>query len=67
MNHCPVCGQRSIGKVGTGQYFCWDCCVEFTVKDNDIKVFDVQADGSLLLADDYVLEQPVILHQEGVT
>ncbi|BBB92889.1 MAG TPA: hypothetical protein PKA28_02350 [Methylomusa anaerophila] len=49
---CPVCGQRGIGKVGAGQYYCWDCCVEFTLGENDIKIFNVEMDGTLTLYGD---------------
>ncbi|MDR1702433.1 MAG: hypothetical protein LBR56_06635 [Sporomusaceae bacterium] len=45
---CPVCGQRGVGKVGANQYYCWDCCVEFIVRDDeDVRVFNVEADGTL--------------------
>lgn len=52
MTTCPVCGQRGIGKVGADQYYCWDCCVEFAVRGHDLKVFNVEADGTLTLYDD---------------
>ncbi|MFS8639770.1 MAG: hypothetical protein LOD90_02955 [Symbiobacteriaceae bacterium] len=26
---CPVCGGNATGKIGTGEYYCWDCCIEF--------------------------------------
>lgn len=47
MTTCPVCGRRAIGKVGSDQYYCWECCVEFMVKGQAVKIFDVQADGTL--------------------
>lgn len=46
---CPVCGHRSIGKVGTDQYYCWDCCVEFVLQGQDVKIYNVQDDGTLSL------------------
>ncbi|VBB06027.1 Hypothetical protein LUCI_1238 [Lucifera butyrica] len=49
---CPVCGQRTVGKVGADQYFCWDCCVEFIMSGQSFKVFDVELDGTLTLHDD---------------
>jgi len=52
MTICPVCGQRGIGKVGADQYYCWDCCVEFVVRDQGVKVFNVESDGTLTLYDD---------------
>lgn len=44
---CPVCNQRAIGKVGADQYYCWECCVEFVHRGQDVKVFSVELDGSL--------------------
>ena len=29
--NCPNCGGRSIGRVGTAQYYCWECCIEFSL------------------------------------
>ena len=52
MTTCPVCGQRGIGKVGADQYYCWDCCVEFTVRNQDVRIFNVESDGTLTLYDD---------------
>ena len=48
MTHCPACGGRGIGKIGIGQYYCQDCCVEFAVKGNQVKLYTVQDDGSVL-------------------
>lgn len=48
MTHCPVCGGRGVGKVGIGQYYCRDCYVEFRVKSEQVKVYTVQDDGTLL-------------------
>lgn len=44
---CPLCGQREIGKIGTDQYYCWNCCVELVVSDQAVKVFQIETDGSL--------------------
>ena len=44
---CPVCGQRGIGKVGANQYYCWDCCVEFAVRDHNVRIYNVEMDGTL--------------------
>ncbi|MDF2501722.1 MAG: hypothetical protein K0Q77_2436, partial [Anaerosporomusa subterranea] len=38
---CPVCGRKAVGKVASGQFYCWDCCVEFSVSDKgDVEIFD---------------------------
>ncbi len=49
---CPVCGERGIGKVGIGQYYCKDCCIEFEYKNDKIKIYSVQDDGTLLAIPD---------------
>lgn len=41
---CPVCHGREIGKIGTNQYFCWNCLVEFNDQE---EVFEISEDGSL--------------------
>ncbi len=52
MTTCPVCGQRGIGKVGADQYYCWDCCIEFMVRNQELRVYQVEVDGTLTLYDD---------------
>jgi hypothetical protein len=50
MTNCPVChSSRAIGKVGSAQFYCWDCCIEFIVRGDDVKIFNVQPDGTLTL------------------
>lgn len=56
---CPVCGRRSIGKVGVEQYFCWDCCVEFVNNGQDVTVFSIEDDGTLTIFDDDSLQDTV--------
>ncbi|MGB9976225.1 hypothetical protein [Thermovenabulum sp.] len=46
--NCPICGKNEIGKVGTNQYFCWECLMEFSVNSNKIVVYEVADDGSLI-------------------
>lgn len=48
MTSCPICNnKRAIGKVGSQQYFCWDCCIEFIVRGEEITVYNVESDGTL--------------------
>jgi ribosomal protein L37AE/L43A len=45
---CPVCGNKTAGRVAQEQYYCWDCCVEFTMKGDEVSsIYNVEADGSL--------------------
>ncbi len=48
MSYCPVCHGKTIGKVGTNQYYCWDCFLEFTSGNKGIQVYQVDEDGSLI-------------------
>ncbi|MHB1653414.1 MAG: hypothetical protein ACYCVD_13175 [Desulfitobacteriaceae bacterium] len=53
--NCPVCGGRTIGKVGVGQYYCWDCCVEFATQTDKIVIYDLAEDGSLVAWEEPIL------------
>jgi hypothetical protein len=44
--NCPVCGSRATGQVE--QFYCWDCCVEYKKQNNEISVFELAEDGSLM-------------------
>lgn len=49
MTRCPHCNCRDIGKIGTQQFYCWGCFVEFSVSsENEVKVWQVEEDGSLI-------------------
>lgn len=52
---CPVCHSKSVGKIGSNQYYCWDCCIEFLEQKNKVSVFEVADDGTLLACDDTVI------------
>lgn len=45
---CPMCLGRNVGKVGTGQYYCWDCFIEFSLSHRGVRMYRVEADGELL-------------------
>ncbi len=40
-----MCNGRAVGKIGTNQYFCWECLVEYDCKN---QIYEVQEDGSLI-------------------
>ncbi|MGC8488102.1 MAG: hypothetical protein ACP5QO_07760 [Clostridia bacterium] len=44
---CPGCQSRNVGKVGTGQYYCWDCYIEFSVSARGVRLYEVSPDGDL--------------------
>ncbi|MEW6724618.1 MAG: hypothetical protein AB1331_06845 [Bacillota bacterium] len=45
---CPNCGSRTIGRVGTAQYYCWDCCIEFVEDRAGQRMFRIEEDGSVV-------------------
>ncbi|MGE5676051.1 MAG: hypothetical protein ACM3XM_19610 [Mycobacterium leprae] len=47
---CPNCNGRCIGRVGSEQYYCWDCCVEFNVSRGAVRIYHLDADGELVAA-----------------
>lgn len=47
---CPSCAGRSIGRVGSEQYYCWDCCIEFNMGRGVIRIYHLDADGELIAA-----------------
>ncbi|AGA69912.1 hypothetical protein Desdi_2488 [Desulfitobacterium dichloroeliminans LMG P-21439] len=57
--NCPVCSGRAIGKVGVGQFYCWDCCVEFTSAMDKVVVYDLAEDGSLVAWQDQAMNEVV--------
>ncbi|HKM39458.1 MAG TPA: hypothetical protein VJ036_04225 [bacterium] len=52
---CPVCGEHYVGRVGTNQYYCRNCCLEFTPSDQGYLVYEVQDDGSLQAWEDPIM------------
>jgi len=42
---CPLCGGKTVGKIGADQFYCWDCLVEY---DSQNRVYQVAEDGSLI-------------------
>jgi len=44
---CPNCKCKDIGKIGTTQYYCWGCFIEFSLSNNKLDIFQVEEDGTL--------------------
>ncbi len=53
---CPNCKSGDIGKIGTNQYYCWNCFIELSVSDRQLHLHQVEADGSLSSLDDLFAE-----------
>lgn len=45
---CPVCNGNAVGKVGVEQFYCWNCFIEFSTLKEEVQIFEVAEDGSLL-------------------
>lgn len=61
---CPNCSSKDVGKIGTNQYYCWNCFIEMSVSNEQIaSVYQVEEDGSLhSLNDLFIEEQTVAAH-----
>ncbi|ADC50423.1 MULTISPECIES: hypothetical protein [Alkalihalophilus] len=49
---CPNCKSKDIGKIGTNQYYCWNCFVEMSLQKGMLSLHQVEEDGSLSSLDD---------------
>lgn len=47
---CPACSGHRVGRIGTRQYFCSDCCLEFVVRSDRVELFEVDEEGNLVTA-----------------
>ncbi len=45
---CPSCRSIQVGKVGTDQYYCWNCFIEFNNNKGRVSLYEVAEDGTLL-------------------
>jgi transposase-like protein len=45
---CPRCHSRCVGKVGVDQFYCADCCIEFVVRKNQVRLYEVDPEGMLV-------------------
>ncbi|HET7578007.1 MAG TPA: hypothetical protein VFK33_01915 [Bacillales bacterium] len=56
---CPNCQSKDLGKIGSGQFYCWNCFIELTVNDDKVSLNQVEEDGSLTSLDDLFEEEDV--------
>ncbi|HEY9576783.1 MULTISPECIES: hypothetical protein [Bacillaceae] len=54
---CPNCQSKELGKIGTTQYYCWNCFIELSIEENIISVHQVEEDGSLSSLNDLFEEE----------
>lgn len=45
---CPLCGCRLVGRIGSGQYFCWECCSQFSGSGPRLRVWAIDDEGGLV-------------------
>lgn len=55
---CPSCTSIDIGKIGSQQYYCWNCFKEMTLLNDRVSIHYIESDGSLSSAEEiYVMEE----------
>jgi len=55
--HCPLCNSIDTGKVGTDQYYCWNCLVEFRMDGSQgFTAYYVDEEGTLISLDNRLEE-----------
>lgn len=47
---CPECSGHRVGRIGTRQYFCSDCCLEFVLRNGRVDLYEVDEEGNLVTA-----------------
>ncbi|MFS0786211.1 hypothetical protein ABC345_07535 [Shouchella sp. 1P09AA] len=57
MLQCPNCNLKDIGKIGTNQYYCWNCFIEMSLVKGTLMLHQVEEDGSLSSLDDLFEEE----------
>ncbi|GAF12326.1 hypothetical protein JCM19046_4122 [Bacillus sp. JCM 19046] len=57
MMRCPNCQRKDIGKIGTNQYYCWNCFIEMNLVKGTLMLHQVEEDGSLSSLDDLFEEE----------
>ncbi|HHU76633.1 MAG TPA: hypothetical protein GXZ24_07070 [Firmicutes bacterium] len=46
---CPVCGSNNTGKVGSDEYYCANCLLEFSKSGRKTQYFYIDEEGSSVL------------------
>ncbi|WP_202411424.1 hypothetical protein [Halobacillus halophilus] len=54
---CPNCNNKNLGKIGSEQYYCWNCCLELSVEEGRININQIEEDGSLSSLNDIFYQQ----------
>ena len=58
--NCPICNSIDIGKVGTGQFYCWNCLMEFSVTAKGFTAYYVDEEGTLISLSDMAQDSVVL-------
>ncbi|MBM7554666.1 hypothetical protein [Thalassobacillus pellis] len=54
---CPNCQRKDIGKIGTNQYYCWNCFIELSYEKGRLNVHQIEEDGSLSSLNDLFYQE----------
>ncbi len=66
MLSCPNCQSRDIGKIGSNQYYCWNCFIELSIDGDRLFTHQVEEDGSLSSLDDLFTEEELKFYEESL-
>ncbi len=47
MLFCPICGGRTVGRIGRERYYCGECCHEWIEGKETLKVYRILSDGTV--------------------
>lgn len=48
ITRCPLCRGIQVGRVGSDQYYCWNCFMEFNFSRGRVNIYEVAEDGTLI-------------------
>jgi len=47
--NCPVCGSNNTGKIGSDEYYCANCLLEYSKFGGKIKYYFINEEGTAVL------------------
>lgn len=54
---CPNCKRKDLGKIGSQQYYCWNCFIEIAVVNEEVEIHQIESDGSLSSLNDLFTDE----------
>ncbi|NLX91335.1 MAG: hypothetical protein GXZ07_07075 [Firmicutes bacterium] len=47
--NCPVCGSNNTGKIGSSEYYCANCLLEFSKSGRKVQYYYIDEEGTSVL------------------